>query len=161
MRISSGLGTILLLGLLHSSQSVAQDQIVPLDQSLTTKELIDVSAFIRFKEPWLFEFLRDEGLEFSSEILAVGRFDLNEDGREELSVAVIHPSDGRALDQEIRSGRSPFHRPPVPGWGGALTQPRPVGPQGPQVQYVPGLMPWSGPRPWSGAPIGCGDPCGV
>ena len=93
MRISSGLGTILLLGLLHSSQSVAQDQIVPLDQSLTTKELIDVSAFIRFKEPWLFEFLRDEGLEFSSEILAVGRFDLNEDGREELSVAVIHPSD--------------------------------------------------------------------
>ena len=66
---------------------------MPLDQSLTTKELIDVSAFIRFKEPWLFEFLRDEGLEFSSEILAVGRFDLNEDGREELSVAVIHPSD--------------------------------------------------------------------
>ena len=66
---------------------------MPLDQSLTTKELIDVSAFIRFKEPWLFEFLRDEGLEFSSEILAVGRFDLNEDGREELFVAVIHPSD--------------------------------------------------------------------
>ena len=50
-------------------------------------------------------------------------------------------------------GPQPIKPPAVPGWGGALTQPRPVGPQGPQVQYVPGLMPWSGTGPWSGAPI--------
>ena len=49
-------------------------------------------------------------------------------------------------------GPQPITPPAVPGWG-ALTQPRPVGPQGPQVQYVPGLMPWSGTGPWSEAPI--------
>ena len=57
-------------------------------------------------------------------------------------------------------GPQPFSPPAVPGWGGALTQPRPVGPQGPQVQYVPGLMPWSGPRPWSVAPIAAVIPGG-
>ena len=57
-------------------------------------------------------------------------------------------------------GPQPFSPPAVPGWGGALTQPRPVGPQGHQVQYVPGLMPWSGPRPWSGAPIAAVIPRG-
>ena len=50
-------------------------------------------------------------------------------------------------------GPQPITPPAVPGWGGALTQPRPVGPQGPQVQYVPGLTPWSGTGPWSEAPV--------
>ena len=48
-------------------------------------------------------------------------------------------------------GPQPITPPAVPGWG-ALTQPRPVGPQGPQVPLGP-QMPGSVPGPWSGAPI--------
>ena len=51
-----------------------------------------------------------------------------------------------------RAPRNPFVPPAVRGWGGALTQPRPVGPQGPQVPLGP-QMPGSVPGPWSEAPI--------